>query len=76
MMVPVLQKVTGGQATQTPKFMASEDFSEFQKLVPGMYIVLGATRRARLPPPRRRITIRHSTSTRVRCRWGQRPWRR
>ena len=31
MMVPVLQKVTGGQATQTPKFMASEDFSEFQE---------------------------------------------
>ena len=49
MMVPVLQKVTGGQATQTPKFMASEDFSEFQKLVPGMYIVLGATPKGKTP---------------------------
>ena len=49
MMVPVLQKVTGGKATQTPKFMASEDFSEFQKLVPGMYIVLGATPKGKTP---------------------------
>lgn len=49
MMVPVLKKVTGGKATQTPKFMASEDFSEFQKLVPGMYIVLGATPEGKTP---------------------------
>ena len=49
MMVPILKKVTGGKATQTPKFMASEDFSEFQKLVPGMYIVLGATPKGKTP---------------------------
>lgn len=41
-MIPVLNKVSGGKAMEVPKFMASEDFSEFQQFIPGMYIVLGA----------------------------------
>lgn len=49
MMAPVLKKVTGGKAMQTSKFMAAEDFSEFQKVVPGMYIVLGAPPAGKTP---------------------------
>ena len=48
-MVPVLHKVSGGKAIEVPKFMASEDFSEFQQFIPGMYIVLGAPPEGRTP---------------------------
>lgn len=32
-----LQQVTGGKAVVAPKLSASEDFSEFQKKVPGVF---------------------------------------
>jgi amidohydrolase len=44
-MVPVLNKVSDGKAVPATKLMASEDFSEFQKEIPGVYILVGA------PPP-------------------------
>ena len=49
MMAPVLKKVSGGKAMQTSRLMASEDFSEFQKVVPGMYIILGAAPEGKTP---------------------------
>jgi amidohydrolase len=42
-MLPTLQQVTGGKAVVSPKLSASEDFSEFQKKVPGMFFFLGST---------------------------------
>jgi len=43
-MLPTLQRVAGAAHTvHTPKVMASEDFSFFQRLVPGLFIVVGAT---------------------------------
>ena len=42
-MLPTLQQVTGGKAVVAPKLSASEDFSEFQKKVPGMFFFLGST---------------------------------
>ena len=49
MMAPVLKKVSGGKAMQTSRLMASEDFSEFQKVVPGLYIILGAAPEGKTP---------------------------
>ncbi|NLF54272.1 MAG: M20/M25/M40 family metallo-hydrolase, partial [Thauera phenolivorans] len=49
MLAPVLKKVSGGKAMQTSRFMASEDFSEFQKVVPGMYVILGAAPEGKTP---------------------------
>ena len=42
-MLPTLQQVTGGKAVVAPKLSASEDFSEFQKKVPGVFFFLGST---------------------------------
>jgi amidohydrolase len=42
-MIPTLKQVTGGKAVLAPKLSASEDFSEFQKKVPGMFFFLGST---------------------------------
>jgi amidohydrolase len=43
-MLPTLQRVAGAANTiQTPKVMASEDFSFFQRLVPGLFFVVGCT---------------------------------
>ena len=42
-MLPTLQQVTGGKAVLAPKLSASEDFSEFQKKVPGVFFFLGST---------------------------------
>ena len=41
-MLPSLQRATGGKAMLIPKISASEDFSEFQKVVPGFFYILGA----------------------------------
>lgn len=41
-MVPVLTKVSDGKIMPATKLMASEDFSEFQKEIPGVYILVGA----------------------------------
>ncbi|WP_245911729.1 amidohydrolase [Malikia granosa] len=41
-MVPVLTKVSDGKIMSASKLMASEDFSEFQKEIPGVYILVGA----------------------------------
>ncbi len=49
MLAPVLKRVSGGKAMQTSRLMASEDFSEFQKVVPGMYIILGAAPEGKTP---------------------------
>lgn len=49
MMAPVLKRISGGKAMQTSRLMASEDFSEFQKVVPGMYIILGAAPEGKTP---------------------------
>ncbi len=48
-MIPVLTKVTNGNAKEASKFMASEDFSEFANAVPGMYVVLGAPPEGKTP---------------------------
>ncbi|MFL6716782.1 MAG: amidohydrolase [Burkholderiaceae bacterium] len=42
-MLPTLKQVTGGKTVLAPKLSASEDFSEFQKKVPGMFFFLGST---------------------------------
>ena len=41
-MVPILKKVSNGNTMPASKLMASEDFSEFQKEIPGVYILVGA----------------------------------
>jgi amidohydrolase len=41
-MLPSLQRSTEGRAMMIPKISASEDFSEFQKVVPGFFYILGA----------------------------------
>ncbi len=40
--VPALRLATGGKAMVIPKVPGSEDFSEFQKVVPGFFYFLGA----------------------------------
>jgi amidohydrolase len=42
-MLPTLKQVTQGKTVLAPKLSASEDFSEYQKKVPGMFFFLGAT---------------------------------
>ena len=42
-MLPTMQQASGGKAVLTPKLSASEDFSEFQKKVPGIFFFLGST---------------------------------
>ncbi len=41
-MLPTLQRASGGKAMAIPKISASEDFSEYQKVVPGLFYILGA----------------------------------
>ena len=40
--LPALKLAMGGKATVIPKVSGSEDFSEFQKVVPGFFYFLGA----------------------------------
>ena len=42
-MLPSLERSTGGKVLLIPKISASEDFSEFQKVAPGFFYILGAT---------------------------------
>jgi amidohydrolase len=42
-MLPTMKQVSGGKVVLAPKLSASEDFSEFQKKVPGMFFFLGST---------------------------------
>ncbi|MBX3621411.1 MAG: amidohydrolase [Rhizobacter sp.] len=48
-MLPTLQRVSGGKAVPIPKISASEDFSEYQKTVPGLFYILGAPPAGRDP---------------------------
>lgn len=48
-MLPTLQRASGGKAVAIPKISASEDFSEFQKLVPGVFYILGAPPKGKTP---------------------------
>lgn len=41
-MLPSLQRASGGKAMAIPKISASEDFSEYQKVAPGLFYILGA----------------------------------
>jgi amidohydrolase len=41
--LPALKQAANGQAVLVPKTSAAEDFSEFQKKVPGTFIFLGGT---------------------------------
>lgn len=41
-MLPTLQRASGGKAMSIPKISASEDFSEYQKVAPGLFYILGA----------------------------------
>lgn len=41
--LPVLRAATGGKAVVIPKVSGSEEFSEFQKVAPGFFFILGAT---------------------------------
>ncbi len=41
--LPMLRAATGGKAVVIPKVSGSEDFSEFQKVAPGFFFILGAT---------------------------------
>ena len=42
-MLPTMQQVTGGKAVMAPKLGAYEDFSEYQKKVPGVFFSLGSS---------------------------------
>jgi amidohydrolase len=42
-MLPTLAQATQGRAVLASKLSASEDFSEYQSKVPGMFFFLGAT---------------------------------
>lgn len=41
--LPALKQAAGGKVAVIPKVSGSEDFSEFQKVVPGFFYFLGAT---------------------------------
>jgi amidohydrolase len=42
-MLPTLSRVVQGNIREVPKVTASEDFSEYQKRVPGLFFLLGST---------------------------------
>jgi amidohydrolase len=42
-MLPTLKQIAGQNAILVPKSSASEDFSEFQQKVPGLFVFLGST---------------------------------
>jgi len=48
-MMPTLQRASGSRVVELPKISASEDFSEYQKQVPGLFVILGATPAGRTP---------------------------
>jgi len=48
-MLPSLQRSTEEQVMVIPKIAASEDFSEYQKVVPGFFYILGAPPKGKTP---------------------------
>lgn len=48
-MMPSLQRASSGRVMELPKISASEDFSEYQKQVPGLFFILGATPPGKTP---------------------------
>ena len=42
-MLPTLERVTGNRLIEIPKMTVAEDFTYFQRQVPGVFIVLGVT---------------------------------
>lgn len=48
-MMPSLQRASGEHVMELPKISASEDFSEYQKQVPGLFFILGATPPGKTP---------------------------
>jgi amidohydrolase len=56
-MVPTLTKAANGKITLVPKVSASEDFSEYQKKVPGLFFFVGSTAPAKDP---RTAPVNHS----------------
>jgi len=43
-MIPTLEWAAEGRVSQSPRVMAAEDFSYFQKRIPGLYVRLGVNR--------------------------------
>ncbi|WP_394842277.1 amidohydrolase [Pendulispora brunnea] len=48
-MIPALLLATNGKAVVTAKLSGTEDFSEYQKMVPGVYVFLGAPPKGKTP---------------------------
>lgn len=48
-MVPTLARVSDGNIMVIPKVSGSEDFSEYQKKVPGLFFILGVTSKEKNP---------------------------
>jgi amidohydrolase len=48
-MLPTLQRASGGKAQSIAKISASEDFSEYQKVAPGLFYILGAPPKGKSP---------------------------
>ena len=61
-MLPTLQRVAGAGLQEVPKVTGSEDFSFFQRVVPGLFIFLGVIERGTDP---RRAAPNHSPRFKV-----------
>jgi amidohydrolase len=48
-MLPTLRRASGGKVMTIPKISASEDFSEYQKVAPGFFYILGAPPKGKSP---------------------------
>ncbi|WP_394839859.1 amidohydrolase [Pendulispora rubella] len=48
-MIPTLRWATGGKAVLTDKVSVAEDFSEYQKAAPGVFLLLGAPPKGKTP---------------------------
>lgn len=48
-MLPTMKQIAGDRAVLVPKSSASEDFSEYQQKVPGLFFFLGSTDRKKDP---------------------------
>jgi amidohydrolase len=61
-MVPTMKRVAGEGLTLVPKVTGSEDFSFFQRVVPGLFVFLGVTEKGRDP---KKAAPNHSPRFRV-----------
>ncbi len=61
-MLPTLQRVAGSGLQEVPKVTGSEDFSFFQRVVPGLFIFLGVTETGADP---RKVPMNHSPRFKV-----------